>query len=483
MKIAIIGAGIAGCTAYLELQKHLPEATGDHEIIIYEAYKDIDPSSEQRDGDEEEHSDPSTLLVGGGLGIAPNGLNVLRRLDPDLLKSVVRGGYVVSTSNLKNKHGSLLMSLKSHVSSASEENIDTQKMHMVASSRHAFWKALRARIPDAQIINKRVREVVPDAEKRNIVHFVDDSAPVEADLVIGADGVRSTTKRAIFADAEEDSYLPHYEGLVGVGGFIPTTEVRDLVEKGSMNFIFGGNGFFGYFFADSAVAAANRDSPYHISEPGELLAWWSTYAIEECPNGKTLDMADVTRQLRERHAYWKDPVVQKVIQSIRVQNMYPTWTSPPLRTWERDGVVLVGDAAHALPSSSGQGSSQALEDVEALALFLAHYLRAECQDKEHQRKDDEENEDCVAKAQKRAIMTAAKQYINLRQPRVTEILENAQKMQSTKRDMGLLQEYSMYAVMKIIGWFPSLMTDQIRRVNEYNVADHVAQVLSELGSN
>lgn len=67
--------------------------------------------------------------------------------------------------------------------------------------------------------------------------------------------------------------------------------------------------------------------------------------------------------------------MQKVIKSITVTNMYPTWTVPPLPTWERDGVVLVGDAAHALPPSSGQGSSQALEDVEAFALFLGHYMR------------------------------------------------------------------------------------------------------------
>ncbi|KAJ5832120.1 hypothetical protein N7474_000431 [Penicillium riverlandense] len=485
MKIVIIGAGIAGCAAYLELHKHLPssDSEANHEITIYEAYStDVNVTADQRDeGEGNTHS--STLIVGGGLGIAPNGLNVLRRLDEDLLRDVVRGGYVVSTSNLKNKNGSTLLCMKPTPNDESGD--DPEKMHMVACSRHSFWKALRTRIPDDRIINKKILEVVSHADKRNVIRFVDGSPPVEADLVIGADGIRSTAKRALFPDAEEEPYPPQYEGLVGIGGFIPSAEVKGLVEKGSMNFIHGGNGFFGYFFSESAASEKNRDSPYHVSEPGDSLAWWSTYEIEECPDRDTLDMAAVNRQLQERHAHWKDPVVRKILGSLHVTNMYATWTSPPLPTWERDGVVLVGDAAHALPSTSGQGASQALEDVEAFALLLAHYLGEAGQTQESMSLAD----------QKRAIKAAAAKYMGLREPRVTAILKAAQKMQSNKRDMSVFREYTMYAIMKVmgknvlrdlspdntdtigIGFFPSLMTGQIRKVMDYNIADDVARVL------
>ena len=49
MKIAIIGAGVAGCATYLELKKHLSE-TKDLDVKIYEAYdtgKDV--TSEDRE--------------------------------------------------------------------------------------------------------------------------------------------------------------------------------------------------------------------------------------------------------------------------------------------------------------------------------------------------------------------------------------------------------------------------------------------------
>lgn len=120
-----------------------------------------------------------------------------------------------------------------------------------------------------------------------------------------------------------------------------------------MNFILGGNGFFGYFFAESDPAAPHRDSPYYVSEPGKSLVWWSTYSADECPDPKAMNKDDVVRQLQERHADWKDPVIQTILHSLRVSNMYPTWTSPALPKWERFGVVLVGDAAHALPPTSG----------------------------------------------------------------------------------------------------------------------------------
>jgi 2-polyprenyl-6-methoxyphenol hydroxylase-like FAD-dependent oxidoreductase len=210
MKIVIIGAGIAGCAAYLELQKHLPIPPGSdeaHEIIIYEAYStNLDVTADQR---KEEHTHSSTLLVGGGLAVSPNGLNVLRRLDENLLKDVTRGGYVVANSNMKNKNGWQLV--KTTTAPSDKEADNPEHMCMVATSRHSFWQALRSRIPDDHIINKRILEVVTSSKGRNLIHFVDRTPSVEADLVIGADGVQSTAKRALFPDAKEDPFPPNYE--------------------------------------------------------------------------------------------------------------------------------------------------------------------------------------------------------------------------------------------------------------------------------
>lgn len=210
MKIIIIGAGISGCTAYLQLKKHLPQPRGpapaaQHEITIYEAYDtNIDTTDEGRAGDT--HS--STLVVGGGLGIFPNGLNVLKRLDGDILRDIVRGGYAIAHQDLRTKNGALLVRMET--TADADPGLDGKQMHLLGVSRHWLWRSLRIRIPDCDIQTRRVASVVANESGRNKVHFVDGSEPVEADLVIGADGIKGVTKLALFPGQEKD-YAPEYQ--------------------------------------------------------------------------------------------------------------------------------------------------------------------------------------------------------------------------------------------------------------------------------
>lgn len=204
MKIIIVGAGISGLSSYIALKKHLPEKTSPepHSFTIYEAYDTAkkEPLASLPAGDT--HS--ATLVIGGGLGVSPNGLGVLKRLDEELYQDVVQAGYPYSHLEFKNSYGWNLASMFAG-------NNDDPPMKSVAMSRQAIWNRLRDRVPDEVIVNKRISEVIPNSDGRNIVKLADGSPDEEADLVIGADGLKSIVRRAIFREEEEDPYPPHYE--------------------------------------------------------------------------------------------------------------------------------------------------------------------------------------------------------------------------------------------------------------------------------
>lgn len=210
MKIIIIGAGIAGCTIYLELRKHLPKPpSGEaHKFTVYEAYDtNIDTTSDDR-GNGPTYS--STLIVGGGLGVAANGLNVIKRLDENMLREIVRGGYSCATMNMKSKNGKVLARMQP----AGKPALDgkgQETMNTVACSRHGLWRELRKRVPNDVIVTRRVSEVVARSDGLNVVSFVDGSPSAEADLVIGADGLKGLAKKALFPGEKADPFPPHYE--------------------------------------------------------------------------------------------------------------------------------------------------------------------------------------------------------------------------------------------------------------------------------
>ncbi|KIM34711.1 hypothetical protein M413DRAFT_450097 [Hebeloma cylindrosporum] len=430
MKILIVGGGIGGLSAYHALRKHL-SALDISSITILES-----------------HESPVRTL-GGGLGLAPNGQRAIASIAPDALDHILEHSFPGSQMTFRNSSGSLL----GIFSSGRKERYGYE---MVMLPRAVVHEALLSGIPEQDIRWGVKVKGVQESRNQVSVEYSDGSTEM-ADLVIGADGVRSAVKSSLF-DGKFDA---KYDGLTGVGGFIDLEELPNALQESfqtnGVTMTFGRSGFFGYSMC----------SPLPHSQPSTIhpfIQWWSIYECPVIPDSKNLDYDAVKAQLLSRHGSWKSPydedgtrIYQTIIQlgcrppkdpesttsrhdtSVMV---LPRFITPRLPSWSASSgrIVLMGDAAHTMPPDVGQGVSCAAEDAVVYALLLKHYL---------------------ASSPDQALVLTAKAYEDIRKPHIHHILDVAKRNGDAKKEKGWLGEVIRDFAMKIVCKLPESLNDAV----------------------
>ncbi|WYZ41189.1 hypothetical protein EsH8_V_000084 [Colletotrichum jinshuiense] len=381
MKIAIVGCGLAGMSTYLALRKFLP---GNHNVTIYESL--IPPPDQDLPS---ENLDTARVAApqGGCIGISANGMRVLHNLDPAVHAAILKRGYGYETVRLRSSTGQDLS-----VERRSQREDDVT----VIMARQAAWRTLREAIPDDHVVIRKVAKVTKRGQLGNstpVISFVDGGS-ADFDLVIGADGVHSTVRKQFFSDHSLD-YSAVFSKRCGIWGFMPMRVPKEVTSTKSVVIVKGDCASMGY----SAYRPTEDDS----------ITWWSLYETKEPPSRKEVPREFVSAVLQDMYGDWEEENVRKVMSKASAPFIYPIWTVPELPTWGDGGVVLVGDAAHAMTPDIGQGTSQAFEDSEALGMVLGRALQ-----------EDGISEDV-------AVDVAVKGLYECRLPRVSKIkLLNAQ---------------------------------------------------------
>lgn len=183
MKIIILGGGIAGLSAYLALQKHLSNSSQPVTIKVYESH--LSPSSE--------------APPGGGLGIAPNGLRALASVSKKAAEYIQSHGFTRAIMTFRNSAG---VSLGEYYNGREERYGFSQ----VLLRRSVVHEALLEDIPQGTVEWGQKAISVREVEDGVEVEFSDRTMD-KADLVIGADGVKSIARQGVFGQ----EYLAKYE--------------------------------------------------------------------------------------------------------------------------------------------------------------------------------------------------------------------------------------------------------------------------------
>jgi 2-polyprenyl-6-methoxyphenol hydroxylase-like FAD-dependent oxidoreductase len=299
MRAVVAGGGVAGSASAIALAR-----TGA-DVTVYEAYED--PAGP----------------AGSYVSLAANGLRTLDALG--CLAQVQMAGFPVARQRMWSGGGKLL-------GDVARGRRPQDSLHSVTLMRADLVTALRAVALEsgARIVTGQRL----DGES--------DPRAADADLVVGADGIWSATRRALDPAAPEPAYAGLYS-VSGISGSVPSGLPRD-----GFNWIFARHGVFIFLPVPDGTV------------------WWTAQvsAAEPPPDPAAVGVAELSR------LFGTEPQATAVLRAataVRAANLGHVLA--PVTRRHSDRIVLIGDAAH--PVGAGQGASIAIEDAVVLARHLA----------------------------------------------------------------------------------------------------------------
>lgn len=308
--VTIIGGGIGGLTAGIALDKN----GIDYEI--YESTEEYKP-------------------VGAGIVLRTNAMQVCERLS--LAEDIRKAGTDIAGIRTFSSSGETL------AESDFRESMESKFGHVGAGIRRpALQDILLERTADEVIHMGKECVGLQEHGDQVLVEFADGSE-TEADIVIGADGTHSTVREAIFADVSI-----RYSNHVGHRG-IPDIEV----DHGNRIHQVWGDGI------STGVIPLT-----------DTRCYW--FAVLNGRPGQEHDPEEVKPILEEKVRGMPAPI-PTALSKTAPENIISLdyFDIPPLERWSSDRIALMGDAAHTMTPSLGQGGCQAIEDAYVLGQVLS----------------------------------------------------------------------------------------------------------------
>lgn len=311
IQVAIVGGGIGGLTTALALRQ------AGIEVSLFEQV-------------------PQFHNVGAGVQISPNGVRLLQRLGLEKpLRAVAVRPAAIELRRWKDNQVLLRYPL-------GDECEQTFGASYYTIHRWDLLNVLLAAIPDNIIhLGWHCLTAKPYADGVDLTFS--NGSSITAGAVIGADGIHSILRYALFANQV------HFSGLGAYRGLIPAERLPFLTEEARVLHWWGPEKHFvcypvscGQLINFVAIVPAGH---WHIE------SWSETGRIED---------------VFTAFSNWNEQVT-KIISAASEVSQWMLYDHDPLDYWGNQRLTLLGDAAHPMLPFAAQGATQSIEDAWVLA--------------------------------------------------------------------------------------------------------------------
>jgi salicylate hydroxylase len=315
LRVLIVGGGIGGLAAALALERRHTE------VIVCE-------------------QSPKLSEIGAGIGLAPNAIKALRALglEDDINAAAYASEFAVIRSWSDGRQ----------ISRAYQGDYREKFGAPSVTIHRADLLGILAGALRSTDIRLGLRCVAIASSANGAVARFADGTEIEADLVVGADGIHSKVRESLFgADA------PRFTGCICFRGMAPAEAVPRDINTADVTLWMGPRGHVVHYLV-------RRGELLNIVAHIDSDAWTEESWTREC------DVSEVTTT----YARWNSALTRVFPASGRWYKWALYDREPPER-WSKGRATLLGDSAHAMLPYLGQGAAMAIEDGCVLAGAIA----------------------------------------------------------------------------------------------------------------
>jgi salicylate hydroxylase/6-hydroxynicotinate 3-monooxygenase len=310
--VAVVGAGIGGLTAANTLGQ------AGFDVQVYEQASQF-------------------ARVGAGIQMLPNPMKALRRL------------------GLEDQLRELAFAPVSHLDRDWDSGAVTNDMPMpeerfgapyLCLHRAELHRSLAEQVPVGRVhLGKRLVGLEPRGERVTLAF--EDGTRVEADAVVGADGVHSLVREILLGPDR-----PIHKGRVAYRAVYPSALLGGVDLGPSRTKWWGPDRHIVVYYT-----TRTHDEVYFVTSVPEPLDWLTAESWSA--------RGDI-RELRAAYAGFHADV-QAVLAACPDCHKWAILEREPLARWSDGRVVLIGDACHPMTPYMAQGGATAIEDAVVLA--------------------------------------------------------------------------------------------------------------------